>query len=148
MARTSRSVQRASVGLLLLALLVSCASPAPASPAPASPVSTAGPGASLTITLPNGVQPGPVDAATALALVPAPAVDQDRFAAAAGELGATLRARVDAKAVYGQTAADLQSLMDQRRRRPSRSSKPRSKPSRGDRTPAPSSWRPSVGPTP
>ena len=113
MARTRRYVDRASVGLLLLAMLVSCASPAPSSPASVSPALTAGPGASLAITLPNGVQPGPVDAATALALVPAPTVDQDTFAAAAGELGATLRARVDAKAVYGQTATDLEALMDQ-----------------------------------
>jgi hypothetical protein len=56
---------------------------------------------------------GPVDPATAASLVGSAPSDANGLAAAAAAVGKDVRARVNAAAVYGQAATDLETLMDQ-----------------------------------
>lgn len=105
---------RGIVGALVLASIVGCSNPAPTSLA-----SSASPGASTgaasvpaSFSLPGGLKVGPLDPVTAAALLGPPQLDQDKMSAAAADLGTALRARVNAQAAYGQSATDLQGLMD------------------------------------
>ncbi len=116
----ARRHTRGGVLLLTLAILAGCAGSPPASPgasaasaggSPASSGAVAG-ATSSPPALPGGVKVGPIDPATAAALLGTPTTDQDKLNAAAADLGTALRARVNAAAVYGQTATDLQALMD------------------------------------
>ena len=107
--------QRVAVGLLAV-VLVGCASQAP-TPA-GTPGGSAAPAASGSgPTAPSAptsvkVQVGPVDAATASSLLGQPSTDANGLSTAAAALGKDVQARVNATAIYGQTATDLVSLLD------------------------------------